>query len=108
MAASDNLHPKLFHGTGGGVEGGVVKPTDAVHGFGAYATPNLDMAQRFARDKAESEGRLFGTVYEVSAMGKGVSRPYKFGTTEYVDPKGLKANKIVDFPIPGRVDVDTV
>jgi hypothetical protein len=108
MAAHESLNKTLFHGTAGGLEGGVVKPTEAVHGFGAYATPNMDMAQRFARDQAEKEGRLFGTVYEVSPMGKGVERPYKFGTTEYVDPKGLKANKIVDFPIPGQIDLDTV
>lgn len=118
MAAQEHLNKTLFHGTGGEIHGGIVKPDPDGrnrHGVGAYATDDLETAEMFARDKAKEQGRLFGTVYEVSTLSDNPNNvdPYgelrKFenfrkalgGSNEkyIVDPKGLKVHKAVSFPI---------
>lgn len=54
---------RFYHGTGVGIEGGVVLPSgrDKV----AYASSSLDDARMYAATQALEQGRLFGSVYEV-------------------------------------------
>lgn len=102
MAAKDALNMELFHGTGGAIEGGVVKPGKKhSYGYGAYATNSLSLARRYATKKAREQGRLFGTVYKVHTL----SEPDQLNiehdwTVSYVaDPKGLEVVEAVDYPI---------
>ena len=76
MAATDHLnitqHARYFHGTPGGIEGGVVRPNTAHRGTArsmdelAFASSRVRDAMSFAARGAITEGRLFGSVYEVS------------------------------------------
>jgi hypothetical protein len=96
----------MYHGTGGEIEGGIVRPgANQAFGPGAYATSRLGSASLYAATKAQQQGRLFGTVYEVEphddgegfievpAGGNGYPVEY------YRDPKGLKVKKAVAYPI---------
>lgn len=101
MAAKDVLNKDLFHGTGGAIEGGVVKPgSQDRHGYGAYATTGSITAQHYARLRAYSENRLFGTVYKVRPMSSN-PKVQDVGANEHyvVDPKGLEVVEAVDYPI---------
>ena len=109
MAASDHLHPRLFHGTGGHIVGDTIKPSSGGRfGPGAYATPHQWVAEDYAStaaaqpDSKTGQYRLFGTVHEVEPMSEKVDK-YEKGhikdNTEYVDRKGLKVGKVVSFPV---------
>lgn len=100
MAAKDALNKDLFHGTGGAIEGGVVKPGQTnTLGYGAYSTTGLNTAQHYARIRAYSENRLFGTVYKVRPMSD-KPKVQEMSNEDYVvDPKGLEVVEAVDYPI---------
>jgi hypothetical protein len=111
MAASDHLNKILFHGTGGEIHGGVVKPGAelGVMGRGAYATTALKEAEHYAGYRATIEGRLFGTVYEVSPVSDNPNVYEGYGheygdSAMVVDDKGLKVNKAVSYPINWDID----
>jgi hypothetical protein len=101
MAAKDALNRDLFHGTGGEIAGGIVKPSDdGALGSGAYATTGLDTARSHARVKAGQQGRLFGTVYKVRPiMNKPTVRDVGSNEQYVVDTKGLQVEEAVDFPL---------
>lgn len=103
MAASDHLHPQLFHGTGGPIHGGVVQASNAYdYGTGhnyAYATSNRKVASRMARHRAQGEGRLFGSVYEVAPLTEGIKAEQYGDSVEYRDPKGYQVLREVESPI---------
>lgn len=105
MAASDHLNKRLFHGTGGAIEGGIVRPTASATGMGAFATPSNFYARFYAANKAAKEGRLFGVVYEVTPMSdpSDLQENLLGADVEIVDPKGLKTGKVVDFPLNRKV-----
>lgn len=99
MAAKDALNTDLFHGTGGEITGDVIHPGEThSYGYGAYATNSLKAAKEYAWKRARDEGRLFGVVYRVSPMS---DNPTIYGSKiqTVVDPKGLKAHEVVDYPI---------
>jgi hypothetical protein len=83
------LHPKqfsrYFHGSPGGISGGVVRP--AVQGSGrsmdelAFATSRVKDAMGHASTKSREEGRLFGSVYEVNPRHP---RPSPLGDPSHV------------------------
>ena len=105
MAASDHLNKELFHGTTAGIPiGGVVKPADEEEGF-AYATPDIELARKFAKWGSERGGTLFGTVYKVKPLSKYPQveeyRPHFYADhfTEVMDPKGFEVLDIVEFPL---------
>ena len=100
MAAKHVLNQDLFHGTGGAIEGGVVKPgTKNELSYGAYGTTGLITAQHHARIKAYNENRLFGTVYKVRPVSE-TPKVRDVGPEKYViDPKGLEVEEAVDYPI---------
>lgn len=98
MAAKDALNTELFHGTGSAIEGDVIHPGEThAYGYGAYATSSLHEARQYAWKRARDEGRLFGVVYRVSPVSE---KPTVYGskTQTVVDPKGMKAHEIVDYP----------
>jgi hypothetical protein len=82
----------LYHGTGGGIVGDV-RPGE--RGYGAYATSDLKVAERYAANKALSEGRLFGSVYSVTPVSEYVEQETEGAG---YDPVGLEAEEIVSFP----------
>lgn len=89
----------LYHGTGGGIDGGVVRPNEGMYGKGAYATDDSRTAGFYAGNVAYQQGRLFGTVYEVTPMS---DKTTHVDTSEagavLMDPEGLRADKAVSFP----------
>lgn len=89
---------KLYHGTSAGIEGGVVRPNRGRYGFGAYAVHGDEgkRAQLYASSAAANQGRLFGTVYEVTPRSK---IEYSEHDAYVSDPEGLDVVKAVDFPI---------
>ena len=105
---------KMYHGTGGGLTGGVVKPATerTVYGESAYAevgtdkADSLKTARSLARGAAQKQGTLFGTIYEVEPMSQAdvfksdetVGHDWR-GQTWAKDNKGLRATKAVGFPI---------
>lgn len=101
MAAKDALNMELFHGTGGAIEDGVVKPGNTNYlGYGAYSTTSLKTAQHYARIRAYDENRLFGTVYKVKPVSEKPTVHERYGGEQYVvDPKGLEVMEAVDYPI---------
>lgn len=120
MAASDNLNKILFpetykqfnglastqyiyHGTGGEITGGIVKPgIRNTYGIGAYATRRKHTAEHFAKEKAQEQGRLFGTVYRVEPVSEDpeVVGMEGLGEKDLVkDKKGLKVLKPVSYPL---------
>lgn len=74
MAATDHLNPiqhaRYFHGTGGGIQGGVVLPRNPGKGRSmdelAFASSRVKDAMGFAAMVSRNQGRLFGSVYEVN------------------------------------------
>lgn len=88
---------KLYHGTAGELEGGVVRPNYGRYGFGAYAVygDEAKHAQRYASSSARDQGRLFGTVYEVTPRSK---VEYSEHDSYVSDREGLDVVKAVDFP----------
>lgn len=102
MAAKDYLNEDLFHGTGGEIKGGVVKPGKVnAQGYGAYSTTSLLTARLYAQARADQEGRLFGTVYRVKPVSKDPKIVEMIPETEHyvIDPKGLEVVEAVDYPI---------
>lgn len=91
----------LYHGTGGAIKGGVVRPGERGYfGPGAYATENPRSAEFYAKESAESEGRLFGTVYEVTPVSdQAMHVGSEAGKAVLADPEGLKTERIVSFPL---------
>lgn len=90
---------KLYHGTAGKIDEGVVRPsTDGALGTGAYAATEPEVAAHYARLAARSEDqqRLFGTVYEVEPMSD--VRDLKSLDFTYADKEGLRTKKAVGFP----------
>lgn len=77
MAASDNLNPKLFHGTARVFNSGdIIEPTEGPGHLGklAYATTDINQAASVAKTKAASlkpgeQGVLFAPIYEVEEIG---------------------------------------
>lgn len=59
---------KLYHGGGGEVLGGVLKPGENnLYGRGAYAaTGTRSGTYHYAQEKAKEQGRLFGSIREVT------------------------------------------
>lgn len=89
---------KLYHGTAGPIVGDYIRPSYGRYGFGAYAVYGGDdakHAQRYARMAASDQGRLFGTVYEVTPRSK---IEYSDHDAYVSDPEGLDVVKAVDFP----------
>ena len=93
---------KLYHGTAGEIEGGVVRPNRGRYGFGAYAVygDEASRAQDFAQSKAWQQGRLFGTVYEVTPRSELLPG---YGN-QVLDPEGLNVVKAVDFPVNPEIE----
>jgi len=91
----------LYHGTGGAIEGGMVQPAERQYfGPGAYGTESLTSAEFYAKQAAESEGRLFGTVYEVSpATDDAQIVGTEAGKAVVTDPVGMKTKGIASFPL---------
>lgn len=90
-------HPRLFHGTAGEVEGGVLKPTD---NNAAWATDDLKEAERYAVRGATTglgQQRLFGTVYEVEPS-ENTKKRSEIDPSYYSNTEGLKVGKAVSFP----------
>lgn len=110
---------KTYHGTGGELEGGIVKPVSAEDGgrerfgkgaYGLTTTNNPDsiyQAISIARDKAVEQGRLFGAVYPVKTMSDNAESFIRNDMTtlgkdqQYVrDTKGLQVTgPAVAFPL---------
>lgn len=89
----------LYHGTAGDIEEGVVRPDIGALGDGAYATEKLNVAKEYASNSARMQGRLFGTVYEVTPVSdKAVHVGSEAGGGIVLDPEGMRADKVVDFP----------
>lgn len=89
----------LYHGTGGAIEGGIVRPSDGAFGEGSYATEGKGTAGTYAAAAARDQGRLFGTVYEVSPISERATHVgSQAGSGVVLDPEGLSADKAVDFP----------
>jgi len=89
----------LYHGTAGEIEGGVVRPDHGAYGHGAYATTGMESASEYASNAARGQGRLFGTVYEVSPTSDGAKQVSSEGShPTLLDPEGLRAGKAVAFP----------
>ena len=95
---------KLYHGTAGEIEGGVVRPNQARFGFGAYAVygDDIDTAQYHASSRAAKQGRLFGTVYEVTPRSELEPAIGQYDTA-VKDPEGLNVVKAVDFPLSREI-----
>jgi len=91
----------LYHGTGGGIKGGIVQPAEReFFGPGAYATESPHSAEFYARESARSEGRLFGTVYEVEPISESAMHAgSEAGKGVITDPEGMRTKRIVGFPL---------
>ena len=93
----------LYHGTGGDIEGGVVRPSVGRPQVGgrdvAFSTESPFTAEYYASHKAKEQGRLFGTVYEVEPMSDDAKITETFGGHPAVtDPAGLRTKRAVSFP----------
>lgn len=104
MALGPQFDPdKLYHGTAGEIEGGVVRPNESMYGRGAYAVygNQASRAQDFAQSGAWRQGRLFGTVYEVTPRSELVDTGLD---SQVLDPEGLNVVKAVDFPVNPEIE----
>ena len=105
MAASDHLNKVLFHGTGGAIEGGIVRPNEGKYGKAAYASTNFGTAYAHALKRARDEGRLFGTVYQVEPVSQTPKVEQMYSDdginfdTYVIDPNGLRVIKPIHYPI---------
>lgn len=105
MAASDHLNKELFHGTGGAIEGGIVRPNEGKYGKAAYASTNFGTAYAHALKRARDEGRLFGTVYQVEPVSQTPKVEQMYSDdginfdTYVIDPNGLRVIKPIHYPI---------
>jgi hypothetical protein len=89
----------LYHGTAGEIEGGIIRPDLGAYGHGAYATTGMKVASEYASNAARGQGRLFGTVYEVSPTSDRALQVSSEGShPTMLDPEGLRADKAVAFP----------
>lgn len=92
----------LYHGTGGDIEGGVVRPSAdyVLDGRGvAFSTESPFTAEYYAKNKAKEQGRLFGTVYEVEPVSDDAKITETIGGKSVVtDPEGLRTKRAVSFP----------
>jgi len=91
----------VYHGTGGEITGGVVNANPGAFGTAAYGVTDLSNAEMYAKQAAEKQGRLFGTVYEVEPLTDASER--REGSGLIIDPKGLKVKKAVSFPLNRNV-----
>ncbi len=114
MAASDNLNPKLFHGSSAWLKSGeVINPGKDIYYAdskpGAYATTNLDTARGYAgkwddpeRKHPSDQRSLFHPVYEVAHSSEH-SDPYdilkKIGPDYRRDTEGFVVKGIADWSI---------
>jgi hypothetical protein len=94
MAASDHLHPKLFHASTHLFNpGDVVNPVaknewhHEMFGSFAYATPEHLSAKNYAGRKAQNEGQLFAPVYEVEPVDPTEHTEYPNNNGANVSPK---------------------
>lgn len=108
MAAPLNQNQlRYFHGTGGAVDNGVVTPMTPRSLFGggkaparsmdqlAFASDRVSDAKVYAAGAARGQGRLFGSVYEVTPRNP---RPSPMGNPHHVaDDTGLDVKKHVGF-----------
>lgn len=101
---------KLYHGTAGEIEGGVVRPNRGRYGFGAYAVYGdeghraqtyASMAAASVSKSADGQQRLFGTVYEVTPRS-GIE--FSEHDSYVSDPEGLNVVKAVDFPLNPEIE----
>jgi len=113
MSASKHLHPELFHGTHADLSvGDTVEPrTEWTPGEGrAFATSDYKNALWYAGNRAHTQGKLFGTVYNVEPIDPNdisdVNKLVDFGVPTYTSKKGLKVKGIAGFiPADERPDV---
>jgi hypothetical protein len=111
MAASDNLHPVLFHGTAGRIKGGKLRPHDGFYGKGVYSVDDLKTAEGYAMEKAFTsdidketglpDGKttrpLFATVYEVDPTESEYVDQSMAGDY-YMSKTPTKVKRAVSFP----------
>lgn len=107
MAASDNLHPTLFHGTDAELSpGDVIKPTVGHRGIpAAFASQYPTMAQNYAQNVYEQPGQqtLFGHMYEVEPLADDTAD--RGGGTETISPTGFRVVRHASaHPITSRDD----
>lgn len=93
----------MYHGTAGGIKGGVIRPSEGDYGFGAYATDNLPEAEEYAKESARREvadggqQRLFAAVHKVQPTSEAIEvdldpEVYEPGEMRFFrDPKGMKS-----------------
>jgi hypothetical protein len=118
---SNQLGMAYYHGAGGAIEGGVVEArsprvyrnlratplNDRLSAPAAYATEGAKTASEIAGSRAKDEGRLFGSVYEVTprttygkdeSSGRVYGVPSPTGALGHIaDPAGLDVVKHVGF-----------
>jgi hypothetical protein len=101
MPTPDGQQFKLYHGTSGEIEGGVVNANPGAAGTGGYATSIKELAENYAMSAAERDNRLFGTVYEVGGYDDDseVTPVPNPDSDIYMDPKGLRVKKEASFPL---------
>jgi len=88
-----------------------VRPNMGAFGRGAYATPDLQEAEMYAKFKGQEEGRLFGTVYKVAPVSTASVHRYPqdlYGEDAVVgageqfeyhrDPVGMEVKGTASFP----------
>jgi len=118
MAASDNLHPALFHGTAGRIKGKSLRPNPGAYGTGVYSTDDMRQASWYARSKADKsdidpetgqpDGKttrpLFGTIYEIdnskAVVMAAPSSGYIYKSTGNTPVKGAVAFPIPEYALP--------
>jgi hypothetical protein len=95
----------LYHGTGGSIEGDIIYPGyRQIHGAGAYASKSKEEAATYAEWKAEKEGRLFGTVYEVKPYDDEGSTLHDTDIFSMMrDERGFRVKGIVSYPLNTEV-----
>lgn len=101
------LHPaQFFHGTATGIKGGVVRPHDPAERItgrsnpansAAYSSSNYNVAADWAGMRTYREGKLFGSIYEVSPRSVQTT-PEKLAVNPNIaDPEGLDVVRHVGF-----------
>lgn len=118
MAASDHLHPELFHGTGHFFgEGETIDPQpNPLHGHSAgrvlddaspavYLTPSKSEATLYAEKAAKHKMQLFGPVYSVEpssditslndSLEKSGKQSQSLANGIYISHKPVKPKEIV-------------
>jgi len=112
-----------YHGSGGGIDGGVVRPgTRSKFGVGAYGATatsdpsSMDHVVELSQRAAWKEGRLFGEVHKVEPLSDDAEKIVRNDKLtrgkdqHYVrDPEGLRVTQsAVMFPVPPEISRDSV